>query len=69
MKTVTMYVWNNFINDARVYREAKTLVDNGYSVVIIAKRDMDETHLPRIERPVKGMTVLRPIRRTFTKKI
>ncbi len=68
MKTVTMYVWNNFINDARVYREAKTLVDNGYGVVIIAKRDIDETHLPRVERPEKGMTVLRPIRRAFTKK-
>lgn len=67
MKTVTMYVWNNFINDARVYREAKTLIDNGYSVVIIAKRDMDEKHLPSMERPIPGMMILRPLRRGFSR--
>lgn len=67
MKTVTMYVWNNFTNDARVYREARTLTDNGYNVVIIAKRDMDELHLPRVEKPLPGMTILRPLRRAFNK--
>lgn len=68
MKTVTMFVWNNFINDARVYREAKTLIDNGYKVVIIAKRDADEGHMPKVERPVDGMTVLRPKRSIFGNK-
>lgn len=63
MKTVTMFVWNNFMNDARVYREAKTLVDNGYRVVIIAKRDMEEKQLKKVERLIPGLTVLRPLRR------
>ncbi len=33
---VVMFVRNNCINDARVLKEAKSLVDNGYSVRIIA---------------------------------
>ncbi|HJE19823.1 MAG TPA: glycosyltransferase family 4 protein [Aliicoccus persicus] len=67
MKTVTMFVWNNFMNDARVLREAKTLVDNGYRVVIIAKRDMNEKHLKKVERLMPGLTVLRPLRRAAKK--
>lgn len=68
MKTVTMFVWNNFMNDARVFREAKTLVDNGYRVVIIAKRDMNEEHLKRVERLIPGLMVLRPLRRAAKKQ-
>lgn len=39
MKSVTMFVWNNFVNDARVLREAKALEELNYSVTIIAKKN------------------------------
>lgn len=62
MRNVTMFVWNNFINDARVFREGSTLSKNGYSVRVIAKRELDELHLSKAEEVVPNMTVMRPLK-------
>ncbi|MBC1402534.1 glycosyltransferase family 4 protein [Listeria booriae] len=35
-KQVTMFVWNEFQNDARVLRECTALVEDGYSVTLLA---------------------------------
>ena len=37
MANVTMFVWNNFINDARVLREAAALTEMGHTVTIDRK--------------------------------
>ena len=36
MKQVSMVVWNTFQNDARVLKEAETLMEHGYSVTVFA---------------------------------
>lgn len=38
---ICMLLNNNFKNDSRVYREAKTLVNSGYEVVILAVKDKE----------------------------
>ena len=50
MKKVTMFVWNNFVNDARVLREASALADLNYTVTIIAKKELTERHLSSSEK-------------------
>ena len=53
---VCMLLKNNFTHDARVYKEAKTLVDAGYSVTVVALKDettketecIDGIHVKRI---------------------
>jgi len=40
-KKILMFVYNNFTRDARVMKEAKTLVDSGYSVDVVAVLDKD----------------------------
>lgn len=45
MKSITMFLWNNFTNDARVTREAKSLSNNGYKVNIICKKEKNEKDL------------------------
>ncbi|WP_020006170.1 glycosyltransferase [Salinicoccus albus] len=62
MKRVTMFVWNNFINDARVLREAAALTEAGWEVTVIAKKDMDERHLKRAEQIAPDVYVNRPLR-------
>src|SRR5699024_9584397 len=62
MKQITMFVWNNFVNDARVLREATALTEMGYSVTVIAKKEMDEQHLPSAEKISPGDIVNRPLK-------
>ena len=69
MKKVTMFVWNNFVNDARVLREASALADLDYTVTIIAKKELSEMHLPSSEKIRKGVVVNRPLKLEFPEKI
>ncbi len=69
MKKVTMFVWNNFVNDARVLREASALADLNYTVTIIAKKELSEMHLPSSEKIRKGVVVNRPLKLEFPEKI
>lgn len=62
MKSVTMFVWNNFINDARVLREAKTLAELDYTVTIIAKKELTEMKLKPVEEIEKNIVVNRPLK-------
>ncbi|WP_411843697.1 glycosyltransferase family 4 protein [Salinicoccus sp. HZC-1] len=62
MKQVTMFVWNNFVNDARVLREAVALTEMGYAVTVIAKKEMDELHLKSVETAAPGVIVNRPLK-------
>lgn len=56
-KKVCMAVTNNFTYDTRVYREAKTLSDNGFVVTVVATRDQNE-RLPG-EENIDGIKVIR----------
>ncbi|PKE62980.1 hypothetical protein CW683_07260 [Macrococcoides caseolyticum] len=58
MKKVTMFVWNNFTNDARVTREAKTL-QSDYDVTVIAKRENNERHIPLKQSYKEGYNAVR----------
>lgn len=69
MKQVTMFVWNNFVNDARVLREATALTEMGYTVTVIAKKEMDELHLPSAETVAPGVIVNRPLKLELPKFI
>lgn len=62
MKSVTMFVWNNFINDARVLREAKALAELDYTVTIIAKKELTEMKLKPVEEIEKNIVVNRPLK-------
>ena len=62
MKQITMFVWNNFVNDARVLREAAALTEMGYTVTVIAKKEMDERQLPSAETISPGVIVNRPLK-------
>lgn len=50
MKKVTMFVWNNFVNDARVLREASALEEAGYEVTVNAKKEWPEMDLKSAEK-------------------
>ncbi|CDZ99241.1 D-inositol-3-phosphate glycosyltransferase [Jeotgalicoccus saudimassiliensis] len=69
MKKVTMFVWNNFINDARVLREASALADSGYTVTIIAKKELTEMSLPAAEKIREGVFVNRPLKLELPDKV
>ena len=55
MKRILILLDNNFTNDRRVNREAKTLVDSGYSVDLVCIKDKN---LPEKEL-IDGINVLR----------
>lgn len=69
MEQVTMFVWNNFVNDARVLREATALTEMGYGVTVIAKKEMDELHLASAETAAPGVYVNRPLKPELPKFI
>lgn len=50
MKKATMFVWNNFVNDARVLREASALEEAGYEVTVNAKKERTEMDLKSAEK-------------------
>lgn len=62
MKKVTMFVWNNFINDARVLREASALAESGYETTIIAKKELNELNLSSSEKIKENIYVNRVLK-------
>lgn len=50
MKKISMFVWNNFVNDARVLREAHALEEAGYEVTVNAKKERTEKDLKSSEK-------------------
>ncbi|SFH81083.1 Glycosyltransferase involved in cell wall bisynthesis [Tindallia magadiensis] len=58
MEKVAMFVFNNFTNDSRVLKEAKTLIDHSYQVDLYAV--LDDKTLP--EEIVEGIHVKRMLR-------
>ncbi|WP_167629249.1 glycosyltransferase family 4 protein [Listeria valentina] len=54
-KKVTMFVWNEFTNDARVLRECTALHEAGYRVFLIALRGNQE----KLEKPLDQFYVRR----------
>lgn len=69
MKRVTMFVWNNFVNDARVLRESTALTEMGYEVTVIAKKEMDELHLASSEQVAPKLYVNRPLKIELPKRL
>lgn len=69
MKKVTMFVWNNFMNDARVLREATALADLDYTVTVIAKKELAELQLPSSEQVKERVFVNRPLKLELPQKI
>lgn len=55
--SVAMMVWNEFVNDARVLKEANTLQSNGYRVTVNALKLKNET--PVSEAHCSGIKVKR----------
>lgn len=60
-KRVVMLVWNAFVSDARVLREARTLADAGAEVCVVAVRASAD--LPATETVAPGVHVERVARR------
>ncbi|GGA98366.1 glycosyltransferase [Macrococcus hajekii] len=69
MKNVTMFLWNNFTNDARVTREGSALSAAGYHVTVIAKREENEHDLKIREQLPSGIHVYRQDKETFKPKM
>jgi len=69
MTNVTMFVWNNFINDARVLREASALAEIGHTVTVIAKRERLESNLKSAEKAGEDIYVNRVSKIEFPKFI
>lgn len=61
MKKIAMIVWNEFLNDARVLKEAQTLQHAGYQVRVFALHTPGIT--PQQERLEDGIEVFRVARR------
>ncbi|GGF08518.1 glycosyltransferase family 4 protein [Kangiella profundi] len=57
LNSVAMMVWNEFINDARVLKEANTLQSNGYRVTVNALKLKNET--PESEEVCSAIKVKR----------
>ncbi|KGL37821.1 hypothetical protein BMT55_11425 [Listeria newyorkensis] len=56
---ITMLLFNNFTNDARVYKEGKSLADAGYLVDLICVQEVGKMPLPRAEEVQPGFQVTR----------
>ncbi|WP_201750555.1 glycosyltransferase [Senegalia massiliensis] len=57
-KSICMFVWNHFTNDARVLRECTALSDSGYDVDLICIHDPNDKSLP-MEEDINGFHVKR----------
>ncbi|MGO1372191.1 MAG: glycosyltransferase [Senegalia sp. (in: firmicutes)] len=57
-KSICMFVWNHFTNDARVLRECTALSDSGYDVDLICIHDPNDKNLP-MEEDINGFHVKR----------
>ncbi len=56
-----LFVWNTFVNDARVYKEAAALAAAGWETTVVCLQDPDDATLPLREH-VAGFDVLRVTR-------
>ncbi len=56
-----LFVWNTFVNDARVYKEAAALAAAGWGTTVVCLQDPDDPALPMRER-VAGFDVRRVTR-------
>lgn len=65
MKSILMIVSNPFVYDGRVYNEAKTLVDQGYSVTVLGYDSRSEFEA---KTSIDGIAVMR-IRNDFIDKV
>lgn len=65
-KKVCMFVWNNFIKDARVYRECLALKEAGYDVILICLRYQEDS-LPE-EEVRDGIEIIRIRTKSFYNK-
>lgn len=72
-KTVGMFVWNHFTNDARVLRECTALSEAGYDVDLICIHDPNDRGLQKFEQVNKHFRVFRirryPILLEFMQKV
>jgi glycosyltransferase involved in cell wall biosynthesis len=66
MKKVAMFVWNDFLNDARVLKEAETLQANGCQVTVFALIKPEVT--PAKEILGSGVVVRRVTKQPFQSK-
>lgn len=60
-RRVVMTVWNTFMTDARVTKEAETLIQSGAAVLVLAVRPEDS--LPANEVTASGIRVMRVSKR------
>lgn len=58
-QTITMLLFNNFTNDARVYKEGKALSDAGYHVDLICIQEAGKPVLPSSEQVQPNFEVTR----------
>ena len=59
-KTVCMFVWNHFTNDATgILRECTALTEAGYEVDLIAIHNWKNEELPKKEKHKNGFNVIR----------
>lgn len=68
-KSVCMFVWNHFTNDARVLRECTTLSENGYKVDLICIDDPNDINLKKHESINDNFKVYRVRRYPITLNI
>lgn len=68
-KSVCMFVWNHFTNDARVLRECTTLSENGYTVDLICIDDPNDINLKKHESINDNFEVYRVRRYPITLNI
>lgn len=69
MKKISMFVWNNFVNDARVLREARALSEAGFEVTINAKKERTEKQLKSSEKVLENVYVNRLYKLELPEKI
>jgi len=68
LKSICVFVWNTFTNDARVLKECTALAEHGYDVSLICLLDRDNPDCPeretvngfRVERVKNGLPFVSP---------
>lgn len=58
-KSVCMFVWNHFTNDARVLRECTTLSEKGYKVDLICIHDPNDPDMKYVEKRNDNFNIYR----------
>ncbi|KON86245.1 glycosyl transferase [Sporosarcina globispora] len=58
-KKVCMFVWNHFMNDARVLRECTALSESGYVVDLVCIHDPKDKNMPYFEKRSENFSIYR----------